>query len=255
MDKSDRKKEIIRLAHRYGELPVQELGDLLSISHSSIRRDLIALDQHRFVRRTRGGISVATTVNYEGLPYNGFQFNAKDARIIADLAAQMIEPGDVVGLSGGAICTQLALRVRMMEDITVVTNAVNIAVELYSIPGIQVRVIGGRLNPGSFELVGNALEASLQGVYIHKFFLGTDGLSLENGVTGHDEPEALSAQVMMSHAEATIVLADPSKFKRTSFAHVAPISAFNAIITSDLVPQNVRAEFAQTGIKLITPTD
>lgn len=246
-----RDNQIVDLVHKYGDLSVQELSDLLGVSASSVRRDLISLNDHRFVERTHGGVRVATVMDNGAPGIHRLPVDIKEARSIAQEAAKIIHPGDVVGISGGEICIQLSYLVRLMEDITVVTNAVNVAAELVGLPGIQTRLTGGRLNQGSFELVGGGLEPSLRGVHIHKYFLGTDGLSVEFGVTGHDEAESAASRVMMSRSDSTIVLADSSKFKKASFAQVAPISAFKTIITTDRVPKSVLGEFEEAGVATV----
>jgi DeoR family transcriptional regulator, aga operon transcriptional repressor len=248
---SKRDDQIIELVHKYGELSVQELSDLLGISPSTVRRDLVSVGDHRFIDRNHGGVTLATVINYSNLCINRVAIDAREVRSIALQAAEMIHPGDVIGLSGGEICTYLAFLLRLKQDITIVTNAVNVAAELVCLPGIQVHQTGGRLNSGSFELIGKGLRPSLDGVHIQKFFLGTDGLSPDNGVTGHDEAEATASRDLMAHSSSNIVLADSRKFKRTSFAQVAPLSAFQTVITTELVPPIVLAEFQQAGIETI----
>lgn len=248
---SKRDDQIIELVHKYGELSVQELSDLLDISPSTVRRDLVSVGDHRFIERTHGGVTIASVIRYNNLCVNRLSVDAREVRSIAYRAAEMIQPGDVIGLSGGELCTYLAFLLRMKEEITIVTNAVNIAVELVCLPGIQVRLTGGRLNAGSFELTGKSLVPSLEGVHIQRFFLGTDGLSIDYGVTAHDEAEAAASRDIMAHTAANIVLADSRKFKITSFAQVAPLAEFQTVITTELVPQSVLAEFQHAGIETV----
>ncbi len=248
---SKRDDQIIELVHRHGELSVQELSDLLGISASTVRRDLVSVSDHRFINRIHGGVALATVIQYDNLCVNRVAIDPREVRSIALQAAELIHPGDVIGLSGGEICTYLGLLLRLKQDITIVTNAVNLAAELVCLPGIQVRLTGGNLNSGSFELIGKGLRPSLDGVHIQKFFLGTDGLSVDNGVTGHDEAEATASRDLMTQTASNIVLADSRKFKRTSFAQVAPLSSFHTVITTELVPDSILAEFQQAGIETI----
>lgn len=248
---NERERQVIDLLCQLGEVSIQEISDRLGISPSSVRRDLIALSQHRFVERTRGGARLSTAISYDPLPIYKLPVDPKEARAIANRAVQLIQRGDVIGISGGRICTELTLRIGLLEGITVVTNAVNIAAELVALPSIRVMLTGGQLNPGSFELVGQAVSSSLDRVHIHKFFLGTHGLSVEHGVTGHDEAEATAARTIMEHSDATIVLADSPKFKNASFAQVAPISDVATIVTTDQVPQSVRTRFEEAGVQMI----
>lgn len=246
-----REDRIIELVSQHGELTVQELSDLLEVSASTVRRDLVSLSNHRFVRRTHNGIALSTVINYEGLCIHRFAIDPRELRSIAIRAAEMVQPGSVVGLSGGEICTYLAFLLRLKQDITVVTNAVNVAAELVCLPGIQVRMTGGRLNPGAFELVGKGVGPSLEGIHIQKFFLGTDGISANYGVTAHDEAEATASQDIMQHSAANIVLADSRKFKTTSFAQVASLSEFHTVITTELAPQSILAELQEAGVETI----
>jgi len=248
---NDREGQIIHLLNQYGELSVTELSHLLGISASSIRRSLMALGEGRFVERTRGGARLSTVIRYSPLPIYKLPVDPREQRAIASRAAQFIQRGDVIGLSGGRICTELALHIRLLEGIAVVTNAVNIAAELVALPGIRVMLTGGHLSPESLELVGQAIGLSLNGVRIHKFFLGTSGLSVEHGVTGHNEGEALAARTIMEHSDSTIVLADSRKFKKADFAQVASISAFKIVVTSEKTPQNVRTDFEKAGVQII----
>jgi DeoR/GlpR family transcriptional regulator of sugar metabolism len=248
---SKRDKQLIGLVHKYGELSVQELSVLLKISPSTVRRDLASVANNRFINRSHSRAAVATVIDYDCLDVSRIPMDPREVRSIALEAAEMVQPGDVIGLSGGEICTYLAYLLRLKEDITVVTNAINVALELACLPGIQVRMTGGRLNPGSMELVGKGVEPSLAGVHIQKYFLGTDGLSPNYGVTAHDEAEATASRDLMTHTALNIILADSWKFKKTSFAQVAPLSEFHTIITTEFVPLEVLAEFQTAGIQTV----
>jgi DeoR family transcriptional regulator, aga operon transcriptional repressor len=246
-----REKEILDFLYQYGELTIYELSDLLGASEPSIRRDLVALNSNRFIERTRGGVRLATAVNYDASPVYRLPVHPKEVLTIAYCAARLVQPGNVVGLSGGKLCTQLALNLRHHEGLTVVTNAVNIAVELACLPDLQVVMTRGQLNPGSFELVGAALEASLNGLHIDQYFQGTDGISLEYGITGHNEPEAAASMAFMKASDATVVLADSIKFKKVSFAQVAPLSAIQTVVTTEEAPGDSIAQLRQAGINIL----
>ena len=246
-----REKEILNVLYKFGELSIHELSDLLNASEASIRRDLVALNSNRFVERTRGGIRLATVVNYDILPVSRVPVHQKEIFSIAYCASQIVQPGSVVGLSGGVLCTQLALNLRHKEGLVVVTNAVNIAVELACLPSVQVILTRGQLNPGSFELVGTALEPSLNGLHIDQYFLGTDGISLEYGVTAHNEPEAAASLAFIKISESTIILADSFKFKKVNFAFVAPLSSTKTIVTTEDTPAETLSQLRQAGIDIL----
>ena len=246
---SSREKQIFDLLCEHGDLSIQELSALLGISGSSVRRDLIEMREHRFICRTRGGATLSNVVAYNPLPIHKPPVAVEEARAIAHQALELIARGDVIGMSSGRICTELALHMRMLEGITVVTNAVNVAAELVALPGIQVIVTGGNLDPRSFELTGKASVTSLAGVRMHKYFVGTDGVTVEHGMTNHSEAVALVAREFVAHSDQTILLADSSKFKRSNLTKVADVSEIAMIVTTNCTPPETVRQFQEAGVE------
>ena len=119
----DRTRQIVDLLHRNGELSVQEPSDQLGVSTSSVRRDLAVLKDHRFIQRVHDGVCLSTILCDDHLPIYKLPVDRKEARAIADHAVQLIKPSEVIAVRGGLNCTQLALRLRLLEGITIVTNA------------------------------------------------------------------------------------------------------------------------------------
>jgi len=244
-------KQILELLCRYGELTVHQLSSSLQVSSSSIRRYLRVLDTQSFIRRTHGGVTLSNGVRYGSIPVAFPKADEAEVRAIAYTAAQLVEPGDVIGLSGGRLCTALALNLRFREGITVVTNAVNIACELVGLPGIKVMVCGGMVDLGSFELVGQLVSRSLEGIFIQKFFVGTDGITLEYGLTNRSEAEAMVAREFIMHAGRTLVLADHQKFIKSNLSQVIPAEGISTIITTQLVPEEVLRGFSEVGVEIL----
>jgi DeoR/GlpR family transcriptional regulator of sugar metabolism len=246
-----REKQIFDFLCEHGDLSIQQLSELLNVSPSSVRRDLNEMSEHRFIQRTHGGATLANVVSYNPLPIHKPLVVVDEARAVAHQALQLIARGDVIGLSGGRICTELALHMRLLEGITVVTNAVNIAAELVALPGIQVMLTGGNLDPRSFELIGKAPAMVLEGVRLHKYFVGTDGITVEHGMTNHSEAVALVAREFIKHSDQTILLADSSKFTRSNLTKVADVSEISTIVTSDCTPRATIKQFESVGMKCL----
>lgn len=246
-----RDRQIFELLCQHGELTVQRLSEILQVSPSSIRRYLNTLDNHPYIQRTHGGATLSYVLQYNSVPVSFPAADNAEVRVIAHRAARLIEPGDVIGLSGGRMCTELAVNIRFLDNITVVTNAANIACELVGLSGIKVMVCGGMIDPGSFELVGQLVDKALEGIHIQKFFLGTDGLTLENGLTNRSEPEAEVARKFAEHSGETIVLSDHQKFKRSNLAQVIPAHRISTIITTEKTPAEVLQGFSELGVKVL----
>jgi DeoR family transcriptional regulator of aga operon len=237
---TERQMKILQHLSRHDSLEVGRLSELLQVSPSTIRRDLRMMQESGLLKRSHGTAQLPTPIRYE-LPYENRaaqQIEAK--RQIATAARQLIQNELVIGISGGTTCTELARQLRVMEHITVVTNAVNIALELQGQLGKRVIVTGGQLNQDSYELVGNLVGQSLQTMHLDLAFLGVSGVDPEFGFSVADEPEAVASRALMAAAAQTIVLADHSKIGKATFARLCRLAEVDLLITDDgLTPERL----------------
>ena len=250
MNRAARLAAILDLLAAQGEVSVDQLVDRFGASAATTRRDLDSLAERRLLTRTHGG-AVAQSVAYE-LPirYRSHLGTGAKERIAA-AAAAMVEPGSVVGLSGGtttnAIATALAARDNLEHGLTVVTNAVNIAAQLAMRPEFKVVVTGGMIHPRSFELVGPFVEQLLTGIRLDIAFIGVNGLSAPDGATTHDEAEAAVNRMMAERATRAVAVADASKVGQAAFAHVGGAKLFPTVITDAAVAPAQRAALTDAG--------
>jgi DeoR family transcriptional regulator, aga operon transcriptional repressor len=211
-----------------GSVSVRELTGSLGASSATIRRDLGLLEEQKLLSRSHGG-AVGNGVLYE-LPvrYRGGQ-RAEDKGRIADAAAGRIADAQTVGFTGGTTTTEVARRLRDRE-LTVVTNAVNIASELVVSETIRLVVTGGVARPQSYELIGPFAERTLEGLNVDVMFLGVDGVNAA-GVTTHDEIEAQTNRKMVERAARVIVVCDSSKLGRSALSSICPLAEIDELIT------------------------
>jgi DeoR family transcriptional regulator of aga operon len=219
---------------------VTELADRLGVSQATIRRDLRLLEGQRLLSRTHGG-AVAQDVSYElPLRYRSARRHEQKQRI-ADEAARRVNDGAAIGLTGGTTTTEVA-RAIAHRDLTVVTNALNIATELVIRQNIKLVVTGGVARPESYELVGPLAEQSLSGLNLDVVFVGADGITPGDGLTTHHETEAHTDRRLLDRARLVVAVADGSKLGRVAFARICPISAVHELITdSEADPRRVAA--------------
>ncbi|WP_336644799.1 DeoR/GlpR family DNA-binding transcription regulator [Microbacterium sp. USHLN186] len=254
MKRAARLSAILDLLAAQGEVSVDELVEQFGASPATTRRDLDSLAERRLLTRTHGG-AVAQSVAYE-LPIRYRSHHGTGAKEqIAALAASLVEPGWVVGLSGGtttnAIATALAARDDLAEHgLTVVTNAVNIAAQLAMRPEFKVVVTGGVIHARSFELVGPFVEQLLGGIRLDFAFIGVNGLSAASGATTHDEAEAAVNRLMAQRGARAAIVADASKIGRAAFAHVGGAELFPLVITDAAVTDAHREELTDAGFEV-----
>ncbi len=245
-----RRANIIELLFIHGELSIENLSQILDISTSTLRRDIASIGKESIIS-SNSSVKISSNINHLSIPVYKLPVDMQEARAIANLAVSTIEKGDVIAISGGLICNELALRVKFLSGITVVTNAINVAAELTAIPGIEVVVTGGVLISDSFELVGRRVGLGLDEIHINKYFLGTDGISPGLGITAHYESEAEASREIMSRSDQVTILADSTKFKKPTLSLVAPIDAIDQIITTELVHPEVIDEYTNVGVKTV----
>jgi DeoR family transcriptional regulator of aga operon len=183
----------------------------------------------RFAIRTHGG---ATANRALELP---IRFKAEqhqpEKRRIGQMAASLVEDGAVVGMTGGTTATEVARALADRHDITVVTNALNIATELVLRPNIRLFVAGGKARHATYELVGPTAEAMVAAYHFDITFIGVDGLTVAEGCTTHDELEAHTDLAFIRQSRRNVVIADSSKIGKITFAKICDISAVSDLVT------------------------
>jgi DeoR family transcriptional regulator of aga operon len=214
-----------------GCVQVGDLAHRFGVSEATVRRDLAVLEEQRLLTRTHGG-ALAQDVAYE-LPVryrDGHQSDAK--RAIAKRAVQRLPIGaHVVGLTGGTTTSEVARQLADRVELTVVTNALNIAMDLVVRPRVKLVVVGGVSRPQSYELVGPWADEVLSSVNIGTAYVGVDGISAVGGLTTHDEIEARTNRTMISRAQRVIVVADGTKVGRAMLARMADVAVVTELIT------------------------
>ncbi|GAB3678802.1 DeoR/GlpR family DNA-binding transcription regulator [Angustibacter aerolatus] len=231
--RADRTAVILERLSTHGSVDVGELAEHFRVSQATLRRDLQVLEQQRLLRRTHGG-ATAQDVAYE-LPVRYRDSHAREAkRRIAAEAVQRVPEGPVaVGLTGGTTTSEVARLLVERTDLTVVTNALNIAAELSLRPRLKLVVTGGVSRSQSYELVGPWAEHTLRGVNVGTAFVGVDGISATGGLTTHDEVEAHTNAVLVERAAHTVVVADGSKVGRALLARITGVDGVDELVTDD----------------------
>jgi DeoR family transcriptional regulator, aga operon transcriptional repressor len=233
---------------------LDELIDGLGASAASVRRDLAKLERKGLVRRTHGGAVLVEPLLYEPFRYDSLFQNREQHRVaekrrIGLAAAELIEENETVGFTAGTTTTHVARSIRHRHNIRVVTNAVNIAMELSNCEGLRTFVTGGFVQwAGSFSLIGQAAISSLQDIYMDKVFVSVCGMDVERGVTLIEPEESLTFRAMITQAKQTIVVADSSKLGIVTAALICPISEVDMLITDTRAPDKVIAQFLERNI-------
>jgi DeoR family transcriptional regulator of aga operon len=176
----------------------------------------------------------------------------EEKRRIAQAAAELVPEGAAIGLTGGTTTTEVARALISLEQLTIVTNALNIASELAVRPNLRLVVTGGVARSASYELVGPLAEASLNELNLDMAILGVDGISAEAGLTTHHEVEAHTNLALMDRARRVIVVTDGSKIGQAAFARICGIERVHDLITDAGAPADALARIADAGVAITT---
>jgi DeoR family transcriptional regulator, aga operon transcriptional repressor len=248
---------IMKALLRAGDISVQELVDQVGTSAPSIRRDLARLEKRGLVRRTHGGATLVEPLLYEPFRHDT-SFQARELRSadakrrIGLAAAEMIGERETVGLTAGTTTTQIGRSLRHRRGISVVTNAINIGMELCNQPAIKTVLTGGTLAwAWTFALAGQAALNFLRDVYLDKAFIGITGFDLERGITTLESEEAAVSLAMIRNAQRVIVVADSAKIGIVSPALICPINSIHVLVTDTDLPRAVHDELVARGIEVV----
>jgi DeoR family transcriptional regulator of aga operon len=242
---------------RAGDISVQELVEQVGTSAPSIRRDLARLEKRGLVLRTHGGVTLVEPLLYEPFRHDT-SFQARELRSadakrrIGVAAGELIGEKETIGLTAGTTTTQLGRSLRHRRGISVITNAVNIGMELCNQPAIKTMITGGTLAwAWTFALAGQGALNFLRDVYLDKAFIGVTGFDLERGLTTLESEEAAVSQAMIRNAKRVIVVADSKKIGNVSPALICPISAIHVLVTDEGIPKDVQEALLARGIEVV----
>lgn len=245
-----RRERIISLLYRHGSCDVGQLAQEAGVSQATVRRDLAALESQGLIVRRWGSAEMRAEVNYRSAFKRrlGQRDVAKQSLAIA--AAEMVKPNMVIGLSGGTTCTQLAWALNNRPT-NIVTNAVNIAIELHALRRVKIILTGGVLKPNSYELVGSAAADTIRSYNIEMFFFSCSGVS-SRGFTRRDFAEAAIVRSFMAVSEHNVMLVDDTKLDRDHDTLVAGFDEVDTVLCNDQVPREWLERMASGGATVRT---
>lgn len=253
-DRSQRWNRLLELLAQEGRLSVEEAAERLAVSPATIRRDFTALADQQLATRTHGGI-VATAVAYD-LParYRGGGGEAKQR--VAEHAAGLVRRAEVVGLNGGTTTTAVARALAGRPDLTgpdeltIVTNALNIAGEMVLRPHLRTICLGGMARRESYELHGPLAELALAELRLDTVILGVGAISATAGAQCRHLDEAGVNAEMVRRAERVIAVATADKLDRTALARICPIEAIHTLVMDEAADAAAIAAIREAGVEV-----
>lgn len=248
---SQRCDQIQVLLRENGAVTISGLMETFGVSMETVRRDLAAMEKAGLLVRVHGGaLPPDSTWSYRPLQDRmHIQESLKQA--IARVAAKFVNEGDYIAVGAGSTALAFAQELRKhFQRLTVVTYSVDVFNALHDLPGYTLMMAGGTFNPAENALVGPATEAFLAEIHVEKAFIFPMMLSLEKGITGHTSPVP-HTQMMIRQCDQVYVLADSTKFQKSSIYQVSPMRQDFVYITDNNMPQALRNIYADNRLNFI----
>ncbi len=249
----ERRRKILDMLEQNERVTVQELVKRFGVSAGTIRGDLDTLTEAGALVRSHGG-ALKPLGGPADISINVKEILHHEEKVrIGAAAAQLIQNDETIILDSGTTTLEVARQIgpRKFKALTVITNGLNIALELAKLPQVRVIVIGGMLRHVSYSVVGPHAEQMLQGLNADRLFLGVDGLDVNIGLMTPDVLEAqLNAQLIRVAREVNVV-ADASKFRRRSLSLIARLDSVHRVVTDTGIDAELANALRAKGIDLI----
>ena len=248
---NQRRIKILELIREDGHAKVQQLSKIFGVTEVTIRQDLEMLDQLGYIQREHGGAFLKDVGSFAktGKLFNQTRMDEK--REIARKAVAFIHENDIIILDSGSTTTEIAKLLLNYKNLTVITNALNIALILGENPGINLVVTGGEFKAPKLSLTGQMSADIIKTLHANKLFLATAGISADLQLTYPSLSDLVVKQSMIESSDQVFLVADSSKIGVSAFASLGPVTLANFFITDSMITEEQLEKMKESGINIL----
>ncbi|MDR0569450.1 MAG: DeoR/GlpR family DNA-binding transcription regulator [Spirochaetaceae bacterium] len=241
---SEREKIILDKLSSLGMVSVAVLARELGLSEVTVRSDLKALEEAGWLNRKRGKVAPSLHPNIRERQRE----RAEEKNAIAQAGASLVRDGDTIMVEAGTTTALLAKYLWGKRDIHIVTNSTLFFSYSRQYPNLQITMTGGEFRRATESLVGPIALETIGRLNVRLAFVGTDGFTLERGMTTNLMEGAEIVKAMKNHAETTVLLADSGKYGKVGFMRVFPLTEMNLILTDASLTDEAFRELTGAGL-------
>jgi DeoR/GlpR family transcriptional regulator of sugar metabolism len=246
-----RRMKILAWLQEEGSARVRDLSAAFAVSEATIRQDLEKLETDGHISRQHGGAFLRTVSRQVETMSLQHMENIDKKRKIGAKAASLVGDGETIILDAGSTTTEVAHQLLGRSSLTVITNALNIALLLGAAPGYAVHMPGGQFKGPTLSLSGDKAAEYFEDVYAGKLFLATAGVALDTGLTYPSFADLQLKQAMIRAASRVYLVADSTKINRSSFTRLGTLDVIHAFITDDGIRDEDARAFESRGVEVI----
>jgi len=247
----ERHQHILETARAFGRVDVANLARDLSVTPETVRRDLTALERRGVLRRVHGGAMAIERMGFEQDVADRETHETAHKDRIAAAALEELPDGGSIIIDAGTTTVRFAQLLPIDRELTVVTHSLPVANAVVNRSNITLQLLGGVVRGRTLAAVGDWTRSQVADIFVDVAFMGTNGLSVERGLTTPDIAEATVKRALMNAARRTVVLVDHTKFGREDFALVAPLSDVDTIITDLQLPTEYADDIDKAGPRVV----
>ena len=253
MFNEERQQKILEVMDRQEKVTVKELSDMFGVSNVTVRKDLNDLCSAGLAVRTHGGAMKRGKTRFELNQEEKAKEAHKEKEAIADYAYREICDGETIMLYGGSTVQELARKIKTAswKDLTVVTNALNIANELADVEGVSLLFVGGTLRKKILTCVGPMAEEALSQLVVDRTFVSVNCVSLEYGLTAANITEGRTVRTMLKAGLKKYLLVHSEKFEKNSIYRICSVDDVNVIITDDQLKVDIIDRYMERKCQLV----
>ncbi len=249
----ERRNLILEKLQEEKKVVVSELSQLYNVSEETIRRDLEKLDKDGLATKSYGGAVMKENTNID-LPFNvRKKKNVSGKQRIAELVESLIQDGDHIILDASTTAVFIAKAIKQKERLTVITNSIEIMIELSDVSDWNIISSGGSLKEGYLALVGPRAIEGLSAFNVEKAIMSCKGIDANKGITDGNEEFSQAKQVMLKSAEQKILAIDSSKFDAVAFSRVCDMKDIDIVVTDEQPSKKWLELFEEHKIECIYP--
>ncbi len=249
----ERRNRILEKLQEEKKVIVSELSQEFQVSEETIRRDLDKLDKDGLVVKSYGGAVLNENTSLD-MPFNIRKKNNPEGKQkIAKLVEELIEDGDHIILDASTTAVFIAKALKTRERLTVITNSIEVMVELSDVSDWNIISSGGTLKEGYLALVGPRAVEGLGAFNVEKAIFSCKGLDLKKGVTDGNELFSQAKQTMLNSARENILAVDHTKFGQIAFSKICDIHDIHVIVTDAQPSAEWLEQLRRRGIRCLYP--
>ncbi len=220
-----------------GRIDVGDAAARLGVAQETVRRDLRVLESQSKLVRVHGG---AVEVEPESLsspgpglvPAAGSVVVSQDRGLLEALWADLPHAGTLL-LGTGRLSLELAhviVNAPPDEDLTVVTNSLDVGLVLSRVSRLSVYNIGGTVSPRTRAQEGDWALTELHRVHTDVSVVCPAGISVERGLSQPTPASAAVSQAEVAAGSRVLALVEESALGQPSFVTFAGLDEIDQIV-------------------------